>query len=276
MAGDWIRMRASLVTNPKVIRMARLLAKNRSFMEWWTRGTQTRCDETVYEICDVTIVTRVTIGSLLPVWAQVNECASGDGFMNGATLFEVDEMAGVPGFGAAMAAVGWVEEVDGGLRFPSFHEHNSVAKQRSSLAKSGSERTKEWRDRKAKAAVEGVVTGDVTRDVTVTSLVDHREEKRREEKNNSKKPSQPPDGFDEFWDLYPKKIDKPAAMRAFAKIAAKAHPDLMNLLGQCTDSDQWRKQGGQFVPNPATWLNRRDWENSQTTSFDDDPMMGAR
>lgn len=177
MAGDWIKMRSGLLTNPKVIRMARSLASNRFFMDWWTRGTNKHCDDSVYEMCDVTVVTRVTVGSLLSVWAAVNECASEDGFVKGITLFEVDEMAGAPGFGDAMVTVGWVEEEEDGLLFPNFHEHNTVGKQRSTGAKSGAERTKEWRKRKAESGGPSSENGDVS----VTSQRDHREEKRREE-----------------------------------------------------------------------------------------------
>lgn len=173
MAGDWIKMRTGLLTNPKVIRMSRLLATNPFFMDWWTRGTSVNCDATVYEVCDVTVVTRVTVGSLLSVWASVNECAGADGFVRGITLFEVDEMAGVPGFGDAMAAIGWVEETPEGLVFPNFSEHNTTGKERSSSAKTGAQRTKEWRERNK------AVTRH--RDVTETSHGDRREEKRREE-----------------------------------------------------------------------------------------------
>ena len=26
-------------------------------------------------------------------------------------------------------------------------------------------------------------------------------------------------------------------------------------------SEQWQKEGGQFVPNPATWLNQGRWDD---------------
>jgi hypothetical protein len=26
-------------------------------------------------------------------------------------------------------------------------------------------------------------------------------------------------------------------------------------------SDQWRKDGGQYIPNPATWIRQRRWED---------------
>lgn len=205
---DWIKMRSGLLTNPKVIRMARTLAENHFFMEWWTRGTKLSCDKTVYEVCDVTVVTRVTVGSLLSVWAAVNDVARSDGFVKGVTLFEVDEMAGVPGFGEAMEAVEWVQQDAEGLVFPNFCEHNTVGKERPSTSKTGAQRTKEWRDRKTNVTTYS--------DVTVTSQCDHREEKRREEDkglppsatstekpSSSKKPRKTamPDGFERFENL---------------------------------------------------------------------------
>ncbi len=27
------------------------------------------------------------------------------------------------------------------------------------------------------------------------------------------------------------------------------------------DTDQWQKEGGQYIPNPATWLNQNRWED---------------
>jgi uncharacterized phage protein (TIGR02220 family) len=184
---DWIKMRTGLLTNPKVIRMSRLLASDRAFVNWWLRGTnKVTCDETVYEICDVTVVTRVTVASLLSVWSAVNDASQEDGFVTGITLIDVDVMAGVDGFGAAMQAVGWLQITDDGILFPNFEEHNTVGKarqeKRSSGAKTAAQRTAEWRARKKQAGSD--VTGDVTpsRDVTVTSPSDHREEKRREEK----------------------------------------------------------------------------------------------
>jgi len=185
---DWIKMRSGLLTNPKVIRMAKLLASNPDFVDWFTRGWSASRDE----LCDVTrdvtavtaVVTRVTVGSLLAVWASVNEAASQDGFLKGFALSDIDDMAGVPGFGHAMGAVGWAEEDGEGTYFPNFDEHNSVAKQRPTggkSAKTGAERTREWRQRKLDTGDEN---GDVTGDVTVTSPCDTREEKRREDKED--------------------------------------------------------------------------------------------
>lgn len=68
--------------------------------------------------------------------------------------------------------------------------------------------------------------------------------------------------FDQFWKSYPKKIGKGAARKAFekGKCAAKIAAIIRAIEKQCT-SDQWRKDGGQFIPNPATWLNQERWED---------------
>ena len=69
--------------------------------------------------------------------------------------------------------------------------------------------------------------------------------------------------FDEFWKAYPRHIDKQGAMRAFEK--AKIDGDLLKVILTAIKrqkaSDQWTKDNGQYIPNPATWLNHKRWED---------------
>lgn len=71
--------------------------------------------------------------------------------------------------------------------------------------------------------------------------------------------------FDAFWDAYPKKSAKPAARKAFK--AAKINGHLSEVIGDIESrllSEAWLKNGGQFIPNPATYLNQRRWEDETT------------
>jgi uncharacterized protein YdaU (DUF1376 family) len=85
------------------------------------------------------------------------------------------------------------------------------------------------------------------------------------------KPNITPDGFDAFWARYPKKTAKPAALKAFK--AQKVNGELPDILADITRkvaSPDWQKEGGQFIPNPATYLNQRRWEDQtgqQTTNI---------
>ena len=76
-------------------------------------------------------------------------------------------------------------------------------------------------------------------------------------------------GFNLFWERYPKKLAKRDAEKAFAKI----NPDekLFNLILEKLElykqSEAWLKDGGQFIPYPATWLNGRRWEDEITPAI---------
>lgn len=68
--------------------------------------------------------------------------------------------------------------------------------------------------------------------------------------------------FARFWDDYPKKVGKPAALRAFR--AAKINGALdrvLEALRTHRESVQWTSDNGRYIPNPATWLNQRRWED---------------
>jgi hypothetical protein len=75
--------------------------------------------------------------------------------------------------------------------------------------------------------------------------------------------------FDDFWEVYPKKIGKQAAQKAWQKHAKSIPPiDTVVLkVRELARSEQWAKDCGQYIPNPATWLNRGGW--------DDEVMGGA-
>ena len=93
-------------------------------------------------------------------------------------------------------------------------------------------------------------------------------------KNNTSKNNTPivPKGddglFDEFWAAYPKRVAKQPARRAFDRLKPdRALLDkMLDALRWQTQSEQWTKDGARYVPNPATWLNARRWEDEQEGS----------
>ena len=71
--------------------------------------------------------------------------------------------------------------------------------------------------------------------------------------------------FDRFWSAYPRKKAKDAARKAWAK----RRPDdsmlasMLAAIAVQSKSAQWLKDGGQFVPYPATWLNDGCWQDDE-------------
>ena len=69
--------------------------------------------------------------------------------------------------------------------------------------------------------------------------------------------------FEEFWKAYPRKVGKGAALKAYKRIKPSADLSKAMLLAveKQKRSDQWRKDNGQYIPNPSTWLNQRRWDD---------------
>jgi hypothetical protein len=85
--------------------------------------------------------------------------------------------------------------------------------------------------------------------------------------------------FEQFWKVYPKKKSKGDAEKAWKVIA----PDeaLLQRMGdglsKAVCSIDWCKEGGKYIPYPATWLRDKGWEDDYTipaaaTKFDEKTM----
>jgi len=78
-----------------------------------------------------------------------------------------------------------------------------------------------------------------------------------------KKPASDSPLFDQFWMAYPRKVAKATAQKAWVKIGPEEQlvGDILNALEQQKTSHAWQKDGGAYIPHPATWLNGRRWED---------------
>lgn len=77
---------------------------------------------------------------------------------------------------------------------------------------------------------------------------------------NDKNTLASPDGFAAFWQAYPKKADKPAALKAWGKLGHVNGllPAMLAAVDRQKTGRQWREG---IVPHPATWLTGRRWED---------------
>jgi len=81
----------------------------------------------------------------------------------------------------------------------------------------------------------------------------------------------PPDQvekFEKFYQAYPKKRAKAEALKAWAKVAPEngLFETIMAALETSKQSQEWVRDGGQYVPHPATWINGRRWEDGGVES----------
>lgn len=122
----------------------------------------------------------------------------------------------------------------------TFVPHNWDARQFKS--DSSTERVKRFRKRHSN----GAVTTDGTPPETETDIP----------------PIVPP--FDAFWKAYPHKVGKAAARKAWDKLKPKPPLDVvLAAIERAKHTPNWK--AGEFIPNPATWLNQGRWEDEPAT-----------
>lgn len=69
--------------------------------------------------------------------------------------------------------------------------------------------------------------------------------------------------FETFWTAYPRKVAKDAARKAWnqRKPTEALMVDILAAIARQTLSAQWQRDGGQFIPHPATWLRQGRWQD---------------
>jgi uncharacterized protein YdaU (DUF1376 family) len=80
-------------------------------------------------------------------------------------------------------------------------------------------------------------------------------------------------GFDAFWTAYPKRKAKPRALKAWKtlKPSAEIQALILQAVTRQRTSPSWTKDGGEFIPYPATWLRGRQWEDEADVGLLDRP-----
>lgn len=122
------------------------------------------------------------------------------------------------------------------------------------VSDSSTERVRKHRDKKKE---------EVKQDETLQKQHSNGTEQNRTEQKQTKKSESYDSLFDSFYQAYPKKVGKPAALKAFAK----CKPDesllqtMLDAIERQSQSEQWQTNNGQYIPNPATWLNQERWDD---------------
>jgi hypothetical protein len=253
MAGDWIKMRLSLVTHPKVMRAAECLLENRDYLSWsslhWgVIGYPPNKDRDKQERYDALRITRyVTVCALLRFWGYANEHIKDDETIYGLWPDDVDQISGVPGFASALEAVGWIEDANtGAMKLPNFNKYNVSGANRGAT---NAERQRRYRERKKGN------DSNVTRDVTSNA---------REEKRRITTPIPPSGAFLRFWGVWPKGERKRSQGKCWELWQRKDYDQVADAVLSHVEvlkaSEGWRKG---YVPAPLVYLNQRQWEGAE-------------
>lgn len=78
--------------------------------------------------------------------------------------------------------------------------------------------------------------------------------------------------FETFWKAYPRKVKKDKAWEAWKKRNGTMPPidTIVNAIENQKKCSQWIRDGGQYIPHPATWINAGQWMDEDEAH----PMSG--
>lgn len=82
-----------------------------------------------------------------------------------------------------------------------------------------------------------------------------------------------PAPFELFWKAYPKKKSKGQAEKVWKRLRPNEQllATMIATIEIAKTSDDWLKEGGKYIPYPATWLNAKGWEDE---GVEQHPMAG--
>jgi hypothetical protein len=234
MAGDWIKIEHATAGKAEVLKMARMIGINR----------------------------REMVGLLVDffIWCDVN-CV--DGVVDGVVDADVDAVMSCAGFSSVMREIGWLKfhALPTRMEMVNWNNHNGETAKKRALK---NRRQKKWRENVD-------VSVDANVDAAPSTKASTREEKRRDITPIVPKGTRMSvvngaangAAFAHFWQAYPRKKSKGDAMKAWDKL----HPDqslqdrIFDAIERAKISKDWRKENGQFIPYPASWLNKKRWED---------------
>lgn len=99
----------------------------------------------------------------------------------------------------------------------------------------------------------------------IPSELNRTEQNRTEGKGTEQKDRADAIGerFARFWHAYPRKVGKEAARKVWRRLTPNEELTAVMLAAVASQrqSAQWRKDHGEFIPHPSTWLHQGRWED---------------
>ena len=137
------------------------------------------------------------------------------------------------------------------LYLPGWNEHQAVRAKKSKYpAPDNSMKTSEIICKQMQADVPVIQSNPIRESESISKSV-----------SVSEPPNPQPGAFERFWSAYPKKVGKEAAFKSFKRIRGVSVDTMVQAVERQKQSEQWKKDNGRFIPNPATWLNQGRWED---------------
>lgn len=162
---------------------------------------------------------------------------------------------------AVLVFAGLWKSVRGGYRFHDWdvyqQDRNEVLSKRASEA----ERKRKYREGKRKSGANVPMGQPTGQDAGQYAGRDKSNPNQAKPKKSTKDMlTQSASEFDQFWSAYPRKIGKRKAQAAYRSAIKRTNAEAI-ITAACQLRDDPNLPDKQFIPHPATWLNRDGWHD---------------
>jgi DNA-binding PadR family transcriptional regulator len=104
---------------------------------------------------------------------------------------------------------------------------------------------------------------DISNNIYFNNTITETNTNTNIEKKQQRKESESDELFEKFWKAYPNKVAKKYAKSFFIKLKPTEElvERMIKAIEEQKNTEKWRKDNGQYIPNPSTWLNQGRWED---------------
>lgn len=185
---------------------------------------------------------------------------------------------------ASLVAAGLWHRTEDGYRIHDFHDfHATPAERQEQEEKRKNRNMRYYRRLKTQEDIKTRLK-TVTQDVIKTRLKTATQD-GDPDPDPDPDPDQPPyplrglrARFDRFWLSYPRKTGKGAAWAWWKRHKPSEELTVLMIasVGDQSRSDQWQRDGGQYIPHPRTWLSQERWTDEAPRDLVSDELEKFR
>lgn len=199
-------------------------------------------------------------------WAMDNAC-NGDITVMSQTI--IAKAAGWHGdaktFTEAIVASGFFDRDDRGVRIHNWDNYSGKLMEARAKNK---DRQRRYRGRNANITVTSPLDNGLVTPLPYPTVPNRTQPDRTRVENGYTN-----EHFNAFWEIYPRKVNKANAEKAWGKLKPSAGlvDEILTALTAQAASPRWQAEP-QFIPHAATWLNGHRWEDEVdvvTTEIDE-------
>jgi hypothetical protein len=215
------------------------------------------------------------MGMLISFWLWALDNAP-DGTLAGITPKTIARAAQWNGdpdiFMEALTAAGWLDETENELEIHDWYEYAGklidrrkadAERARRKRAAASSPPPDDGRSSCGRPHDVRTTSADTVQYSTVPNTTEPIKPSNEGKAPEAQTPTAQERRFADFWSEYPKKVGKKAALGSWKRIKpdTELFEKIMQAIRAAKQSEQWRRENGRFIPNPATWLNQGRWDD---------------